>query len=515
MIYLMAFTIAVILAMIFTVLIKKIALGLKIVDIPDGQKKLHDRPMPLLGGVAIFLAVFLVYLIFNKYLLAGNLGWQHFMGVFIGALILMIGGVLDDKYNLSPKLQIIFPILAALAVIIGGVEIAKITNPFGGYFELSAVVSGILITLWLLGMMYTTKLLDGVDGLVSGLTSIAAIIIFLFTLTTRYYQPDIALAAVVLAGAGLGFLRFNFYPAKIFLGEGGSLFLGFMLGILSIISGSKIAVALLVMGIPILDVVWTIIRRLKQHQNPFRFADRKHLHHRLLDSGLGPVKTVLVFYGLALIFGLSALFLQSSGKFLTLLLLIIVMVALVIILSRAKSKLLLHICCAPCGAYTIKEILAKKYQVTLFFFNPNIDTLEEFQKRLLAVKDFATKFGFKLIVIDHERSQFLEQIKGLETMPEGGKRCELCINLRLRETAVFAASNAYDLFGTTLTASSYKNSETIMALGKSIASNLNISFLDLDFKDHDGVQKSINFAKQQGYYRQKYCGCRKPDFLVK
>ena len=178
-------------------------------------------------------------------------------------------------------------------------------------------------------MMYTTKLLDGVDGLVSGVSAIGAFVIFLFTMTAKYYQPDIGLAALILSAACFGFLVFNWHPAKIFLGEGGSLFLGFILGALAIISGGKIAIALLIMGIPILDVVWTIIRRLAAGNNPFRFADRRHLHFRLLDAGLGPRKTVLTYYGFSLLFGLAALFLQSRGKLMAIGVLVLIMMGVV------------------------------------------------------------------------------------------------------------------------------------------------------------------------------------------
>jgi len=181
--------------------------------------------------------------------------------------------------------------------------------------------------------MYTTKLLDGIDGLVTGVSAIGGLVIFLFTITTKYYQPDIGLAALILTGVCLGFLVFNWHPAKIFLGEGGSLLLGYVLGVLAIISGGKIAITLLIMGIPILDVAWTIIRRVARGKNPFKFADRGHLHFRLVDSGLGVKKTVLVFYAFALIFGLSGLFLQSRGKMLALIILFAVMIIMIITLS--------------------------------------------------------------------------------------------------------------------------------------------------------------------------------------
>lgn len=336
MFYSYIFISALVLTAILTLLVKKVAFYFKIVDLPDqggeASRKIHTRPIPLLGGLAIFIAYFAILFLNAPSFLSGNLRLSHLIGFFIGALLIMIGGVLDDKYNLKPWQQIFFPLLAIAAVILGGVEITKITNPFGSYFNINALafVSPLLIGLWLLGMMYTTKLLDGVDGLVTGVSGIGGLVIFLFTITTRYYQPDIAFAAILLAGACAGFLIFNWHPAKIFLGEGGSLLLGYILGVLAIISGGKIAIALLVMGIPILDVAWTIIRRLLQGKNPFRFADQKHLHHRLLALGIGQRKTVLVFYILSLLFGLSGLFLQSRGKFWALIGLIAVMMLLII-----------------------------------------------------------------------------------------------------------------------------------------------------------------------------------------
>ena len=352
--YLSIFFISVALSAVFTFLARKGALRLDIVDIPDGDRKLHQKKTPFLGGVAVFFAFFVVLYFVREYLLIGNLEVGHWLGVFAGACFLIIGGVLDDKYNLPAKYQLIFPVLASLCVVAGGVEIAKITNPFGGQLNLNdikipilniggawyyfVVVSDLLIMIWLMGMMYTTKLLDGVDGLVTGVVGIGGFIVFLFTMTEKYYQPDVGLAALVLAGACLGFLIFNWHPAKIFLGEGGSLFLGFILGVLAIISGGKIAIALLVMAIPIMDVVWIIIRRLSEGKNPLKYADRKHLHFRLQDLGLSVRHTALVYYAFSLIFGLSALFLQSRGKVLALVLLVVIMLGMVIGFSYIDKK---------------------------------------------------------------------------------------------------------------------------------------------------------------------------------
>lgn len=335
--YIQIFFITILLSAGLTFLVMKLALKLKVVDRPDIERKAHAREVPLLGGLAIFAAFFIILYFVQDKLLVGDLQPRHWLGFFAGGVFLMIGGWLDDKYNLKPFQQIVWPILAVICVIIGGVEIEKITNPLGGYFYPGAL-SAALIAAWLLGMMYTTKLLDGLDGLVSGLTAIGAMIIFLFTITTKYYQPDIGLAALILAAASMGFLFFNWSPAKIFLGEGGSLFLGYALGVLAIISGGKIAIALLVMGIPILDVAWTILRRLMSGKNPFKFADRKHLHFRLLSLGLSARKSVWLYYAMAVIFGLSALFLQSLGKLIALAALGLVMIFIIIFFAYLDRK---------------------------------------------------------------------------------------------------------------------------------------------------------------------------------
>jgi len=335
--YLQIFIITLLLSAGLTFLVMKLAAKLGITDKPDGDRKIHSRNVPLLGGLAIFAAFFIILYFVHDKLLIGNLLPRHWLGFFAGGVWLMLGGWFDDKYNLKPIQQIVWPLLAIASIIVGGVEIEKITNPFGDFIYLGAASSA-LIALWLLGMMYTTKLLDGLDGLVSGMTAIGAMVIFLFTESHKYYQPDVGLAALVLAAASLGFLFFNWHPAKIFLGEGGSLFLGYALGVLAIISGGKIAIALLVMGLPILDVAWTILRRLAAGKNPFKFADRKHLHFRLVNMGLSVKKSVLFFYAISIIFGLAALFLQSRGKILALAALLVIMILVLVFFSYLDRK---------------------------------------------------------------------------------------------------------------------------------------------------------------------------------
>ncbi len=355
--YISIFLSTFLLSVIFTYWVKFFSVKFNVIDKPGIERKIHKINTPLFGGAAIFLAFFIVLYFVRDKLLAGDLESHHWIGFFVGACFLMIGGFLDDKYNLSPKAQVIFPLLAISSVIAGGIGIEKITNPLGGLIHLEqlqipimewggvthyfTVAADVFTILWLMGMMYTTKLLDGVDGLVSGVAGIGGFVVFLFTMTTKYYQPDIGLAALIFAGACFGFLIFNWHPAKIFLGEGGSLLLGYILGVLAIISGGKIAIALLIMGIPIMDVVWTIIRRIIAGKNPFKFADKKHLHFRFLDLGLSQRQTVLIYYIFSFTFGISALFLQSKGKIIALGVLAVIMLisaVMIVILNKAKIK---------------------------------------------------------------------------------------------------------------------------------------------------------------------------------
>lgn len=498
-------------AAFFTFLVKMLATRLNIVDKPNSDRKIHKKPIPLMGGLAIFLAYFLLLFIFREFLLVGDLNFHHWLGFFIGAIFLMIGGLLDDKYNLPPKWQIIWPILAAMAVIWGGVGIEKISNPLGGFIFFPFWLSSVIIFIWILGMTYTTKLLDGLDGLASGVSAIGGLMIFLFTISSKYNQPDIAVASLIFFGVLLGFLIFNFNPAKIFLGESGSLLIGYILGVLAIISGGKIAIALLVIGLPALDVLWTIIRRTVSGKNPFKYSDRKHLHHRLIDMGFSQKRAVLFFYSVSAFFGLSGLFLQSQGKFLALFCLVLLMLIIIIFFYLMdRKKLLLHICCAPCGAYLISDILLKKYSITLYFCNSNINTLEEYENRLLWVKALAKEYNLKLEIEPYNHEDWLKKVQGLENEPERGTRCHTCYFDRLQKTAEKAKKMGIKNFYTTLITSPYKDLDRINSIGEKLANDNDLKFLKLEFDRAELSKKSTELAKKKGYYRQKYCGCEFP-----
>jgi UDP-GlcNAc:undecaprenyl-phosphate/decaprenyl-phosphate GlcNAc-1-phosphate transferase len=347
--YFVGFALAFFVSFVLTLIVSRLAVRRRSVDIPDSERRFHKKATPTLGGLAVFGSFLFVGLIllFTGDLL-GNIPLRQLIGIWLGGFILMIGGYLDDRFRLSPKYSIFFPILACLAVVTSGIQAVSIHNPFSGeVMLLDSIVlwgvplaSGIVVFFWTIGLTYTTKLLDGMDGLVTGISAIAGMVLFGLSLTPDVSQPQTALLAMIFVGSLLGFLILNFYPAKIFLGEGGSTFAGFMLAILAIISGGKIATAILVMGIPVLDALWVILQRLFNRQSPFH-GDRRHLHYKLTEIGFSEPQAVLFLYALSGIFGVSALFLQSLGKLIALMVLVIVMLVIIIgifVIYKRKQK---------------------------------------------------------------------------------------------------------------------------------------------------------------------------------
>ena len=320
---------AFIVAAVVTPYVRRLAWRLDIVDRPDSQRKTHGRPVALMGGLAIFLAITaaVVGAVAVGWLPGDHIKGKFLAGIIAAALILTVGGVLDDAYDLRPSRQIVFPLLAALAIVASGIGIKFITNPFGGQFFLDryavtvlwlggipyklSIIADLFTVCWLMGMTYTTKFLDGLDGLVSGVTVIGALVIAAVSVMKDVSQPDTAMLALVVAAAFLGFLLFNASPASIFLGEGGSTMAGFLLGTLAIISGGKIATTLLVIGLPLFDAAFVIVRRMVKDRKSPTAADRSHLHFRLLDLGFTPRQVVLFYYFVAALFGTSTLILKG------------------------------------------------------------------------------------------------------------------------------------------------------------------------------------------------------------
>ncbi len=351
--YLALFLSSAALAGLLTWFVRSLALRWKILDYPTSERKIHHQPVPLLGGWSLYLTMSLMTTVlwFSGRLSDSHISPALLIGFFVAGAVLMLGGFLDDRRPLQWYQSLFFPLIAAAIVIAAGLQVAFVTNPFGGLIYLNQWPAGrsdffghsrlwlpladSLAFLWLLATMYTTKLLDGLDGLASSVSGIAAIVIFGVSLFWDTPQSITSYLALILAGSLVGFLIWNWYPAKIFLGESGSTFLGFSLGVLSILTGGKIATALLVMGLPMLDVVWSIIRRLRSGHNPMS-GDDGHIHFRFLQLGWSQRQVVLFMSFLALLFGGISFFTSSIGKIIALGFLVLAMTCLLFFITPKK-----------------------------------------------------------------------------------------------------------------------------------------------------------------------------------
>ncbi|MFA5946637.1 MAG: MraY family glycosyltransferase [Patescibacteria group bacterium] len=324
-----------------TPLVILLATKFGLVDEPTGGRKIHRVSTPLLGGAAVFLGFFVptvLVLGFSNHLTSGEIDLTQYLGFFAAALMLMIGGALDDKLGLSPKYSVWFPVLAALIASLVGIGVSKLTNPVGDAIIVSSMASAIITFVWLLVMSYATKLLDGVDGLTTSVATIASLMIAALALTKMYFQPDVVLLALMFVAALVGFLLWNLPVARIFLGEGGSTFLGFTLGVLSIIAGSKMVTLLLVLGVPCLDVIQVMYRRLREHRS-ITSGDRYHFHHLLFDAGLSEWQVVAVYASFSLLFGLTTLFFSHLIKLVILAGLVFLFMGVVRTLARRSQAL--------------------------------------------------------------------------------------------------------------------------------------------------------------------------------
>lgn len=307
--------------------VRAIAQKLGAVDWPDTGRKRHTHAIPLLGGLALWasMAAVTVALWAGGLLPDRSVTAHVVLAAGIGSVVLMAVGGLDDRFRLPPWIQLLGPVTAAGALLVVGVRIGAVTNPWGGVIAVPVVVAPLLTFGWLMGLMYTTKLLDGLDGLVVSITAIGGLIIF--GVSSAWDAPSAAtgILALALAGSAVGFLPHNLNPARVFLGEGGSVFTGYALGLLAIISGSKITTALLVMGVPLADVAWVIVERLRHGGGVMR-SDRRHLHFRLLERGWTARQVVALLSSLSAAFGVTALVASPKGKVAALALLTVLIV---------------------------------------------------------------------------------------------------------------------------------------------------------------------------------------------
>ena len=302
MAYAIAFGIALIVTYVITPAVKRLACRVGAMDNPNARK-VHHGAVPRLGGLGIYIG-FLASVLYSLPLST------EVIGLLMGSAVIIAVGIWDDICQIPAKVKLLGQILAAVVLVACGVRVEWILNPLGDYIYLSAFISVPLTILWVVGFTNMVNLIDGLDGLAVGVSSIAAVSVAL--IAYQMGQWNSGAITVAMAGAAIGFLQYNFNPAKIFMGDTGSMFLGYTLAAVSIMGVMKTAatVALVVpviaLGLPIMDTALAIVRR-KLSGMPIFAPDRGHLHHRLLDSGLSQKQVVLLMYAITAFLGMIAL----------------------------------------------------------------------------------------------------------------------------------------------------------------------------------------------------------------
>ena len=334
--YMLAFVIAAGVALLITPGVILLAAKTGAMDAPDARK-VHKKPIPRIGGIGIYAAFMVAMLSVLSFVDVTAEVKTEIIGLMVGGSLIVLVGVIDDYKNLPAKVKLVGQIIAAAVLVIAfDVRIDFITDPFGDYIYTEWLAVPLTI-FWIVGLTNTVNLIDGLDGLAAGVATIAAVTIMMVAL-----QQSIMLVAVLtaaLAGAAFGFLYYNFNPARIFMGDSGSMFLGFMLAGISVIGAVKSAatialiVPILALGLPILDTTFAIVRRYRGGVPIFK-PDKGHLHHRLLDLGFTQRQAVLLMYVISALLGLSAVALTEVSNQLAI---IIVCVVVVVVLLGAKK----------------------------------------------------------------------------------------------------------------------------------------------------------------------------------
>lgn len=313
-----AFVVAVLVSVVLVPGAIAVARPLGLVDHPDAQRRVHTRPVPRSGGLAVTASFVVVSL--GAVLVGGMSGapapilGRNLLTLLAGGVVALLIGMADDRWDLRARWQLLGQAGLAVGAVAFGLTIAAVNNPLGpGLIRFAPPLAAILTVVWIVGMINSVNFIDGLDGLSSGIGVIAALTLGVISLTTTVGEPFVGLLCFALAGALVGFLRWNYHPARVFLGTGGVMFLGYALAVLSVYGTAKVAVALLVLGVPIIDTFWIIVRRLAAGASPFK-PDRGHIHHRLLDLGLTQRQAVLVIYALCAALAVLALVLSGTGQ---------------------------------------------------------------------------------------------------------------------------------------------------------------------------------------------------------
>ncbi len=338
-------------AYIFSPLVIKLAKRAKLVDDMDKRKhpaNTHEGVVPRGGGLAIYAAILISSLIFiplNPIMI----------GILLGGFLIAVMGAFDDYFDLSPSARFLMNVLIVAIVILFGLGTPYITNPLGGIINLQQyklvytlwgrheflIVSNLFSLLWIMAVMNFVSWSSGVDGQLSGFTVVASIILGILALRFSSHEISaisVALLAFIVGGAYIGFLPWHYYPQKIMPGYGGGALAGFMLGILSILSWGKVGTMALVLAVPLVDALYTIIRRLKNGQSPFK-GDAGHFHHRLLDIGWGRRRIAVFYWLVSLLFGISALYFQKTQKVLAIGVVVVLLALFILFINKIKLNL--------------------------------------------------------------------------------------------------------------------------------------------------------------------------------
>ena len=311
--YFSAAAAAFIISCLLTPLSIRVAGKIGAMDVPKDNRRMHTRAMPRFGGMAIFAGTEISLAIFCH-------ADPKVITILIGGALIYAVGALDDLKGLSAKLKFLLQILCAVVIYIGGIRIDFIKNPLYRilgdgcpvYIHFPLAVSVIITVIWIVGITNTINLIDGLDGLAAGVAAIASGYISYAAVLSGQY--GVGLAMIAVTGAALGFLPFNFHPAKTFMGDSGSLYLGFMIASISVLGSTKGAtlivtiVPFLALGLPIFDTIFAIIRRWI-NGTPIMGADKGHVHHRIMNTGIGQRRTVLIMYCISAIMGMVAIML--------------------------------------------------------------------------------------------------------------------------------------------------------------------------------------------------------------
>ena len=286
-----------------TPIIRVLAFKFKVTDVPKDTRRMHTKEMPLMGGLAIYFAFILSTLLFIDIDI-------KIIGILLGATLIVLTGIIDDKYNMNAIIKLLLQVAAGLITVLSGVKIEMI-GFFGEYIAFGKW-SGLITIIWIVALTNAINLIDGLDGLSCGVSTISSFTL-LISLAFHLETPFFVLIMIgILAGSCLGFLPFNFNPAKIFMGDTGALFLGYIMSVLSVLGCFKLdaivsfLVPFLIFALPLLDTAFAFLRRILKGKNPFS-ADRGHVHHRLIDKGFDQKHSVLLLYAISGISGISAI----------------------------------------------------------------------------------------------------------------------------------------------------------------------------------------------------------------